>query len=70
VTRKLDLVSAGTAARMLGVPHTFITKLRRKGRMPKGIPIEGTADAYRRADVLKLAGELEAERAERQERVG
>lgn len=67
MTRKLDLISAGTAARILGVPHSGITKLRNRGRLP-GVAIEGTADAYHRVDVLKLAGELEGERAERQER--
>lgn len=70
MTCKLDLISAGTAARILKVPHTYITKLRAKGRMPKGVPVEGTADAYHRADVLRLAGELDAERAARQERAG
>ena len=68
MTPKLDLVSAGTAAKLLNVPHTYITKLRAKGRMPTGVPVEGTADAYHRVDVLRLAGELEAERVQRRER--
>lgn len=67
MTRKLDLVSAGTAAAILGIPHSGISKLRNRGRLT-GVSIEGTADVYHRADVLKLAKQLEGQRAERQER--
>lgn len=64
MTPKLDLVSAGTAARILGVPHTAITKLKRKGRLV-GVPVEGTVDVYLRGDVEMLAEVLAGERAER-----
>ncbi len=62
MTRKLDLISSTTAAQILKVKRPFITTLKRKGRL-HGIPVEGTADAYHRAEVQALAVELEAERA-------
>lgn len=64
MTLPFDLISAGTAARILGVPHTGITKLKRKGRLV-GVPVEGTVDVYLRGDVKMLAEVLAAERAQR-----
>lgn len=64
MTPQFDLISAGTAARMLGVPHTGITKLKRKGRLV-GVPVEGTVDVYLRRDVEMLAEVLAVERAHR-----
>jgi predicted DNA-binding transcriptional regulator AlpA len=61
-----ELVGAKAASEILGVPDSRIARLRRQGRMPKGVPIKGSkADAYVRAEVEVLARELERERKAR-----
>lgn len=59
------LVSRSRAAILLGTHSTHISRLVKADRL-RGVPIEGTADAYVLEEVLELAEELERERAERQ----
>lgn len=49
-----DLVSAGTAAKLLGVPHSHVARLSREGVL-RPIPVEGTADTYLRGEVKAAA---------------
>lgn len=59
------LVGSTAAAKILGVPTPHVARLRRQGRMPAPVPIEGTADAYVKAEVQALARELKRERRQR-----
>lgn len=60
-----DLVGAQAAARILGVKTPHLARLREQERMPQGIPVEGTNDAYVRQEVEALARQLAKERAKR-----
>jgi hypothetical protein len=59
-----DLVSAGTAARILGVPHSHVARLGREGVL-RPIPVEGTASTYLRAEVKDAATRRTRERKAR-----
>lgn len=59
------LVGLTAAAHILGVLPPNITRLRKQGRMPDGVPVEGSAMVYIRSEVEVLAKELAAERGER-----
>lgn len=64
-----ELVGAKRAAEILGVYDSNIARLRRQGRMPKPVPVEGSkADAYIKTEVEALARQLERERRDRQRR--
>jgi hypothetical protein len=60
-----DLVGATEAAKILGVQTPHVTRLREQGRMPEGVPVAGSVQAYVREEVEALARELEARRKER-----
>lgn len=62
------LVGPVAAAKILGVQPPHLARLRRQGRMPEAIPVEGTNDVYVREDVEALAKTLAAERAARAKR--
>lgn len=65
----LDLVGAKKAAEILGVYDSHISRLRRRGRMPRAIPVDGSKSvAYVRGEVEALAVELERERKQRAKR--
>lgn len=59
------LVGLTAAARILGIKPPNISRLRRQGRMPEGIQVEGSAMVYPRTEIAKLAKELSYERNER-----
>lgn len=63
-----DLLGATEAAKILGVQTPHVTRLREQGRMPEGIPIAGSVEAYLRDEVEELAAELRAERDARRRR--
>jgi hypothetical protein len=48
------------AAKILGIAPPNISRLRAAGRMPQGIPVEGSADVYVKSEVVALARELRA----------
>lgn len=56
------LVGLVGAAHILGVKPPNITRLRRQGRMPDGVQVEGSAMVYVRSEVVALAKALERER--------
>lgn len=56
------LVGLTAAARVLGIKPPNISRLRKQGRMPEGIKVEGSAMVYPRSEVESLAKELAAER--------
>ena len=63
-----ELVSASAAAKMLGVYPSHIARLRKQGRMPAAVPVEGgKGDAWRKDEVAALAEELRKEREARQQ---
>lgn len=66
------LIGATAAAKLLGVQPPHLARLKAQGRMPEGIPVEGTNDVYVREEVealgVILAGEREARRRRREER--
>lgn len=59
------LVGAVAAAGILGVQPPHLARLKAQGRMPGGIPVEGTRDVYVRAEVETLARTLRREREAR-----
>lgn len=61
------LVGLSAAAKILGILPPNIARYRRQGRMPEGIPVEGSAMVYVRSEVEALGKELLAERIERGE---
>lgn len=63
--RKHKLVGLTAAAKILGVAAPNVSRLRAQGRMPDGIPVEGSADVYLREEVVKLARALKRERGQR-----
>lgn len=63
-----DLVGRKVAAEILGVHSPYISRLEEQGRMPDPVPIEGTAPAYIRAELERLADEIRHEREERERR--
>lgn len=62
------LIGATAAAKLLGVQAPHLARLRKQGRMPDPIPVEGSADVYVYEEVEKLARTLRAERAARSRR--
>lgn len=65
VLREQPLVGLVAAARLLGVRAPNVTRLRQQGRMPEGVPVEGSAMVYLRSEIEVLAGELDKERLAR-----
>lgn len=59
------LVGLKAAAGILGVKPPNVSRLRDQGRMPAGVPVEGSADVFVRSEVEVLAVELAAEREAR-----
>lgn len=60
-----ELVGSSAAAEILGVQKPHVTRLRRQGRMPAPVKVEGSNDVYVRSEVVALAAELERERSQR-----
>jgi hypothetical protein len=64
--QRTELISASVAADILGVHLPHLARLRKQGRMPAPVPVEGgVRPVYRRAEVNVLARQLERERRER-----
>lgn len=59
------LVGRKVAAQILGVNPPYITRLEKQGRLDHPVPIEGTSDAFVKADIVKLGKELAKEREAR-----
>jgi hypothetical protein len=64
--KKQPLVGLTGAAKILGIAPPNISRLRAAGRMPQGIPVEGSADVYVKSEVVALARELARERRRRE----
>lgn len=65
-----DLVGATRAAEILGVQPPHLARLRRQGRMPEPIPVDGSVDVYLREEVVALGRQLERERKARARKRG
>lgn len=61
-------VSATRAAEMLSVQPPHLARLRRQGRMPPPVPVEGGHDVYLKEEVTELADQLRSERKARRQR--
>lgn len=56
------LVGLTAAAKILGIAAPNVSRLRKQGRMPEGVEVEGSAMVYLKSEVAGLAKELAAER--------
>ena len=63
--RKQKLVGLTAAAKILGIAPPNVTRLKTQGRLPQGIPVEGSADVYLREEIVKLGKQLARERGRR-----
>jgi transposase-like protein len=63
--RSQPLIGLTAAAKRLGIAPPNVSRLRRQGRMPAGIEVEGSAMVYLESEVEALARELDRERGER-----
>ena len=61
-------VGSTAAAELLGIPAPHIARLRKNGRLPAAIDVEGGYPVYLRSEILGLARELAWERQARLER--
>ena len=60
------LVGSTAAAAILGIPAPHVARLRRQGRMPEPVHVEGGHDVYVRSEVEALAAVLRSERGPKQ----
>lgn len=63
--KRQKLVGLTAAAKILGIAPPNVARLRAQGRMPEGVPVEGSADVYLREEVVKLARSMKRERDRR-----